>query len=357
MVYFINLIYSTLYFYFIRKIKKIDIVSCSPIIIIWSIIIGGQYNVGTDYFSYLRIFNNESYLELYFRKKEYIFYYLIRMLKFFVQNGQILFLTLGIIENILFIMIIKKLLRLKILKNKYIYIFIYLFLTYGTIFYNQMNGLRQFFNIYLFFFMILFAIEKKYVIYNFIFFIGLNMHRSLILVYPFYFIYLFLKKKITKKILILGIVAVFMINFIDIEKYITEIVSYIPRYSHYIESSFFNLSPLKEKIIKLLYIPFIIESIFLIEKIQNPLQREILKIGIISYIIKIGCLVIPITNRVGEYFTLLSLFPIYFLIIYYIKNNNRLKLVGLLGIITLIYILKIFIFAKGEYLYQFYLFN
>lgn len=357
MVYFINLIYSTVYFYFIRKIKKINIVSCIPVIITWSIIIGGQYNVGTDYFSYLQIFQNTKYLELYFWKKEYIFYYFIKFLRFFFQNGQILFLFIGIIENILFFIIIKKLLKLKVLENKYIYIFIYLYLAYGTIFYNQMNGLRQFFNIYLFFFMILFIIEKKYIIYNIIFFIGLNIHRSFILMYPFYFLYIFLKKKITKKILIIGIVIIFIINFINMEKYIAEVAIYIPRYSHYITSSYFNSISFEGKVIKLLYIPFVIESTFLIEKMKNQIQKEVLKIGIISYIIKIGCLMTTVTNRVGEYFTLLSLFPIYFLIIYYIKNNNRLKLVILLGIIMLVYILKIFIFAKGEYLYQFYLFS
>lgn len=357
MVYFLNLLYSTIYFFLIKTSKKINLITSIPIIIIWTIIIGGQYDVGTDYFSYLQIFYNKNILDVYYRKNEYIFYYLVKILSNLFKNGQILFLTIGLIENIFFIQLLKKMLRMKILEKKYIYIFIFIFLAYGTNFYNQMNVLRQYFNLYIFTLMVFLAVEKRYLMYNLFFLIGLNIHRSFILIYLFYFLYIFLKKKITKKILIIGIFIIFIINFINMEKYIAEVAIYIPRYSHYITSSYFNSISFEGKIIKLLYIPFVIESTFLIEKIKNQIQKEVLKIGIISYIIKIGCLMTTVTNRVGEYFTLLSLFPIYFLIIYYIKNNNRLKLLILLGIIMLVYMLKIFIFAKGEYLYQFYLFN
>lgn len=357
MIYFLNLLYSTIYFFLIKTSKKINLINCIPVIIVWTIIIGGQYGVGTDYFSYLQIFYNVDSLELYSRKKEYIFYYLVKILTNFFEDGQILFLTIGLIENIFFIQLLKKMLKMKILEKKYIYIFVFIFLAYGTNFYNQMNGLRQYFNIYIFVLIILLAIEKKYLLYNIYSAIALNIHRSFFLIYPFYIIYKIFRKRITKKILIISLLIVVVINFINLEKYIKILSLYIPRYSHYMDSNYFNSISIKGKILKLIYIPFIYESILLLKKVKVPMQKEFLKIGIISYIIKTACLITSVTNRVGEYFTLLGLFPIYYLIINYIQEKKKVKLLLLVFLITVIFITKVFLLATKEYAYKFYLFQ
>ena len=357
MVYFLNLLYSTIYFFLIKTSKKINLINCIPVIIVWTIIIGGQYGVGTDYFSYLQIFYNVDSLELYSRKKEYIFYYLVKILTNFFEDGQILFLTIGLIENIFFIQLLKKMLKMKILEKKYIYIFVFIFLAYGTNFYNQMNGLRQYFNIYIFVLIILLAIEKKYLLYNIYSAIALNIHRSFFLIYPFYIIYKIFRKKITENILIVGLLIAILINFIDVKKYVEMLIVHIPRYSHYIEKDYFSSVSFTGKILKIIYVPFIYESIQLLKEMTFSNQKEILKLGIISYIIKTTCLITSVTNRVGEYFTLLAIFPIYYLILFYIKNNNKIKLVILLGLIFSIFVFKVVVFAKGEYLYKSYLFQ
>ncbi len=357
MVYFFNLLYSTIYFFMIRRSKKITVLICSPIIIIWTLIIGGQYGVGTDYFSYMNIFYSNISLEFYYRRKEYIFYFLIKILKNLFKDGQVLFLTVGLLEAILFIFLIKKMLKLKILEKEYSYIFVFIFLAHGTLFYNQMNALRQYFNTYIFVLMIIVALEKKYLLYNICFYIGLNIHRSFILIYPFYVIFKILRKRITLNILIIGLFISIFINFIDVKKYVEILILYLPRYSHYAEKDYFSIISLENKITKLIYFPYIYESIFLLKKLRSSIQREMLNIGIISYIIKTTCLVTTVTNRIGEYFNILALFPVYYLIIYYIKNNNKYKLLFLVGLILGIFIFKVLIVPRGEYLYKFYLFH
>lgn len=101
MIYFINALFSVSYAYWFKKFKTFNFLIFFPIFFIWFLIIGFQYDVGTDYFNYLNIFYNKNLLELYSRKKEYIFYYAILYLKNIFSNGQILFIITSFFENLL----------------------------------------------------------------------------------------------------------------------------------------------------------------------------------------------------------------------------------------------------------------
>ena len=43
---------------------------------VFAIVLGLQFDVGTDYFSYVNIFTSERESSLYYRKNEYLFYFL-----------------------------------------------------------------------------------------------------------------------------------------------------------------------------------------------------------------------------------------------------------------------------------------
>ncbi|WP_415050672.1 EpsG family protein [Fusobacterium ulcerans] len=319
-------------------------------------IIGLQFGVGTDYFNYLRIYNNPNYLELYFRKKEYIFYFYIKFIKFFFIEGQSFFIITSFLENLIFYIYLKTLLKNKIINLKKLWIFIFLFLCFGTTFYNQTNGIRQYFNIYLLIIMSVFIINKNFLYYNIIFFIGLNIHRSFLFLYPLYFIN-FIIKKINKKTFIIFIILVLILNFLPIVKVIKEIIKFVPRYKHYVYYDYFSEITLKNKITKMIFVPFYLESAKLIDNIKNEKKALILRWGIFGFIIRIFCLKITVLNRIGEYFVLLSLFPIYFLIENYIEKNSKFKLFILFFMILGLFVTKTIIFPKGEYLYNSYLFN
>ena len=126
MIYLINLIYSSILSYLFDKTKNrffIFLMLC-----IWSFIIGGQYGVGTDYFSYLDIFSNENVLYKYFLKKEYLFYYFVNYFKF-IQNKQWLFFFIAIIENYIFYKLLIYLKKERIIENTSLFVFIFGYVT------------------------------------------------------------------------------------------------------------------------------------------------------------------------------------------------------------------------------------
>lgn len=356
MIYFINALFSVFYMYSFRKMKKFNFIIFFPVFFLWLLIIGLQYGVGTDYFNYLNIFYNENNLSLYYRTKEYIFYYYVKGLKNIFLNGQSLFIVTSLLENLLIYFFIKKLLKENIISKKKIFVFIFLFLCYGTNFYNQMNILRQYFNVYLLSFALINIYNKEIFRYIFNFLIGMNIHRSFLYLFPI-FIGKFLINKLNKKFLIFLLILSFLFNFMPVLEWMKKILIYIPRYSHYIYSDYFEEIPLINKMTKFIYIPFYFLAINLLDKIEDDKKIYILKVGILAFIFRIFCLKITVLNRVGEYFVLFSIFPLYFLLIENYKNKKYFLIFILVLIIILLFSIKVLILPRGEYLYKSCLFS
>lgn len=356
MIFLLNVIISCSYLCSIKNIKKINIMIFFPIIVLWTFILGFQYAVGTDYFNYLRIYNSELELDLYCYKKEFIFFYFIKILKIFFLNGQIFFIAVSFIENLLFYCYLKLMVVNNLINKKRIYIYIFLFLCFGTNFYNQMNGIRQYFNIYLLSISMFYIYNKNFVKYLLVFLIGMNIHRSFFLVIPLY-LFRYISKYFNQKKLKIVILLAFFINFLPVIEIIKIIISYIPRYSHYINSDYFQEIPITQKITKFIFLPYYFWSCSLINKENNLLTKFMLKIGIISYGIKLACLKLTVTNRLGEYFTLLAIYPIYLILDRFIQKKSYFNLILLIGTVFGLFIIKVIILPKGEYLYASYLFN
>ena len=70
MVYILNLIFTVGYSFFVKKIKILYFI---PILSVWIIILGGQYEVGTDYNNYLKFFYGIRDIRLFFLQKEYMY--------------------------------------------------------------------------------------------------------------------------------------------------------------------------------------------------------------------------------------------------------------------------------------------
>lgn len=355
MIYVLNLIVTVLYSYLIKSTKILNYI---PILLIWIIILGGQYEVGKDYRNYLDFFYGIRDSKLFFIQKEYLFYYFLKIMSFLFSNGQIIFVIIGGLESLIFLYFLKKCRENKILLNKKIYIFLFLYLAYGTVFYNQMNGLRQYFNIYLFSLGIIYMLNRKKIKYCLINLIAIFIHRSSYLLLPFYLIYSYFIKKNNKKyfyfiLLLVGLI----ISLIDIKNILEIIVlKYTPKFSGYFLTERIQEVSLEKKIVKYVYLPFYFCAINLIEKRKGKV-KEMIKIGVIGYSIRIAVSNISIVNRIGEYFIILSIFPIYYLIEEWLKQRKNFLLLILIGMICGIFFLKVTIFAKGEYFYRFYLFN
>lgn len=355
MTYLINVFFSYIYFFVCEKnkIKNIFIIYI-PIIFLWTLIIGGQYGVGTDYFSYLQIFNGQKNLELYKRLQEYIFYYFVYYFSDFFSEKQYLFFIISFVENILFFSFIFKLKKDNIL-NK-ISIFIFLFLVYGTVFYNQMNTIRQYFDVYILSLIFFYFYKNKKVMYIALYCVGINIHKSFryFLVLPF----LIWTSQIinSKKLLKISLIVVtLIILFFPIEDAIKKLVSYTS-YDNYIYR--IKELSLQNKITKIIFVPFYLEAINLIDRFKKEKQKLFfLKMGIICFILRILLLTVYIAHRFGEYFGIINIFPIYYLIEEYYNNKKYIKLLMLLFLMSFLFVIKIIVFPKGEYLYDSWFFN
>lgn len=85
MIYVLNLIVTVLYSYLIKSTKILNYI---PILLIWIIILGGQYEVGKDYRNYLDFFYGIRDSKLFFIQKEYLFYYFLKIMSFLFSNGR-----------------------------------------------------------------------------------------------------------------------------------------------------------------------------------------------------------------------------------------------------------------------------
>lgn len=357
MIFLINVIVSCGYLYFTRNIKKINFLYFLPIISLWTFILGFQYGVGTDYFNYLEIFNNVDRLNYYYYfKKEYIFFYFVKILRNFFENGQIFFILVSLIENILFYYYIKLMIINKIINRKRLYLYIFLFLCFGTNFYNQMNGIRQYFNIYLISICIFYIYYNNFFKYFFIYVIGANIHKSFLLFFPIY-IFKYLYKKLNSTKLQILIVLAIGFNFLPVIEILKTIIGMIPNYSYYANHWYLREIDITQKITKFIFFPYYIYSAFLIRQKKKKIEIYMLKVTILAYVIRIFCLKLTVTNRMGEYFTLLSIYPIYLVIENYIQKKKKIELVILLSLILGLFLVKVIIFPKNEYLYNSYLFH
>ena len=342
MIYLLNMILSVGYFYFIRNVRKNSFILFIPIIFLWTIISGGQYGVGSDYFSYIKIYENHQGLNRFYYNKEYLFYYFVIFFSNLIKNGQFLFFFDALLKNILFFFIIKKIIK----DMKYIYIYIYIYICFGTVFYNQMNGLRNFLAMYLFTLGQIYLIEYKYILFVLYITIGSYIHRTSLYLYPF----ILINKLKHYRFLFLLIGVVVLLNFLPTKNFFQEVgPKLIPAYAHYFYSEYYERDMKLINIFsRIIWFPFYIESIYLYKKNKN----DLIKLGVIGYSINLLTIEISILSRLAVYFSLVSIFPMYYLTIYYLKNKRNKSLIILILLILLFFITKVLIVPKGEYLYR-----
>ena len=133
----------------------------TPLWFIWLLICGGQYGVGTDYFSYYEIFKNVS-SDYYYNKSEWLFAWIIEICHDIGLSPQGLFFVFYFINFVFFFKILFR------LENKTVFLFVLLYITLSSAFNNQLNGLRQYSAIYIITYAIInFCEDRSYLKYIF----------------------------------------------------------------------------------------------------------------------------------------------------------------------------------------------
>ena len=187
MTFFLNLLYSVWcserlnYVYLHSNVPKkffSYFILLTPLWLVWLLICGGQYGVGTDYFSYYGIFEDTD-VSFFYTKLEWFFAGTVQIFRYFGMPPQGLFFIFYLINFVFFCKILYN------LDIKTSFIFVLLYICLSTIFNNQLNGLRQYTAIYIISYAVIsFQKYKSYIRYILTIAFAAGMHMSAFLFLP-----------------------------------------------------------------------------------------------------------------------------------------------------------------------------
>jgi hypothetical protein len=312
-MFFFNLVISTAYISFVGynyaryKLSQYALfLLLSPILFLWVIICGGQYNVGTDYFAYLGVFNGD--ISYYFRKGEYLFYFLVKYCNYLGLRGQSLFFIFYGIGFLFLFLFLKK------LQIKYIFIYIILYITVANVFNNQLNTLRQCIAIYIGTYGIILYLENKKIYSIALVVFASLIHTIAITFFIIYIICLFYNQKRIFYYLLLTSSFFLGIGFkLEWLGLLVNMDFLPPVYVNYIKGDRITQMRLIFLLSKYIFLPFYILSIKLVgKKYLTKIESKLFFIGFASFCLRLVFLNMAIVSRITYTFILLSIFPLYF---------------------------------------------
>lgn len=229
-----NMAYIILFFVVVTIAIPIDIIGrrhiysyiCLVLIItILSLFSGLRYGVGTDYHTYVNIFD-KIFIDQSAKDSEPLFYYLTATIRIFTDNSQVFFIVTSIIINLFIVLVLYK-------KSIYFTFSIFLYLSMGFYFVS-FNILRQYMAIAI----ALYIINNKYKISKINIIIGsiiaMGLHTTSVIIL---FLLLF-KKGIDNKryIIIFSVISLISLIF---EPILTNLLL-SGKYEVYGETNFFS---------------------------------------------------------------------------------------------------------------------
>jgi len=319
-----------------------------PAYIYW-IYLALQYNVGTDYFSYYNMIIDgiQPHIE---NNNEYLFYFILKFIQYFNLNPQFIFVITGFLNTILFFIVLKKYMKYGFKP----WLLFYLFMTITTIYFNQMNALRQFISVMIVPILVIYLYEKKYIKSLITATIGMMFHFSFII--PIFFLFLFqFVKRTNKNILLFFLVVPLILLFIFPHIFDYIVNAYFSNYQYFLLREKLHLSNF---LTKLYYIPLFLYFLYLwnFKKILRTVDITFMYTLIIIFSATYSLYLIDFTinlgGRVFQYFIFFYVFPLYYVVEYKISKKKPYQLIMIFLYILLPYLVKTLMFPIGEYDYN-----
>lgn len=366
MIYLLFLLFSCLYLSHLYKYRILSswqlYIYFLPIILFWVLLIGGQYDVGTDYFDYLRIFNGDLYY-IEENRGEFVFAALVRFCNACGIYGQGVFFIISFIWILLLINIMSY-----SVDRRFYYIFFFVFIVFPGILHNQMNGIRQYCAIYLFTIAVCCFLKKRYrFMILFVFLMSFCHLSSIFICVIFTIALLFLNNLVRNPKWLYFIVIISLIlnmslstdtisNILNHFSNISEIKTYS---TSYMNTGRITQAGLIANLTKYLYVPIIVYAIHLYTKMElNDNEKKLFVIGICGFCFKLSLISITIVYRLGQYFDILMCIPIIYMLIYFRTQRKQKIHFNITTLYLLVpYTFKVTAFAIGEYQYHSFFFH
>lgn len=353
MIYLLFLIISVTHLSVLNEFKPIHfgklLLYGVPVIILWVLLIGGQYDVGTDYFNYLEIFRSGDVSYVKENRGELLFSGIVSSLWSLGIRGQGIYLVLALIWSIILFGIMYK-----CVGSRYLYLFLFVFIVFPGMFNNQMNGIRQYFAIYILTLGICFLRDERYFLTILFFLFSIYLHRSAFFIVPIILIlYFFVSQCHNPLFLYVSIFTGIILSFLITPNIIAKFVPSGDVYFSYLDSDLVVSFSLSTKLPKYIYLPLMFDAIniFSHEKFLDERNMRFFTIGIIGYAIKLASLSVGMIHRLGLYFDILECVPLVYLLIWY-NRNNRVGYYAVIMYMLIPYAIKTLISTTGEYSYD-----
>jgi len=328
--------------------RSLTVFSIALLCLCYTLFIGLQYDVGTDYFSYLKIFSREDYTKMYV-KQEPFFGYIALFLASNHFNPQTGFLIIAAIQFFFFYLFYTK------IRPEVGWLFIFLFFTVCTIFYNMTNGIRQYTAAFIVWFAVHYAHQKHLFKYVLLVLIAAQFHRSAYLMLPFYFIF---RIKFSQFALVLMLMVSIGLSFVNFDAVLAYLIGKIfPVYLHAFNTWGAESRSLLNYITKYIYLPFYLFAFLTYNGLKGK-DRFFFNAGMIAYSFKLVSVKMQALSRFSYYFELLLLFPLYYLLLFLLKNKRMPKYERIvycaitIAVFIAILCAKIILFPVGEYDYH-----
>ena len=350
MIFFINLLYSIIICYLYGRYYKNKAISDTALFVlflhfglIWLIILGGQYYVGTDYPTYIKLFNGNN-IEYYQGKGEYLFYWVVVLCNEIGIKGQALYFIFYSVNIFILYLILKR------FKIEHGFIFILLYIAYSNVFNNQLNYLRQSLAIHLSTLAYLVYSEGKTRKSIVLLICGFLFHVStlVMLVMYLYKYFKLINHNVLRFLLILSFVGSFLITN-SIFGFLSEWLP--PSYESHLAKE--NDGSIMTAITKYIFIPLFWLSTNLVKKgVLSEFEKKLFYMGFLGFCIKLMLLRLPVINRLSDYFILISIFPIFFYLRSLFSTKKELMFTVCIVFFIMFYALKTVFMPKAEYLYN-----
>ena len=332
-----------------------QIIVWAPCFLVFFIPMALQDGVGTDYTSYIDIYNYESDRWLYEDKKEYLFLWVVSLVKVF-NNPQSIFVLFSFVISIFFFF------SLHILRREYEFkpwLLFFIYFTSTGIYNTSFNTLRQSVIVAILPLLIHLFIKNKHLLFLLLVVLLSFLHKSALFYLIFYpLLFTPNNKKLYLFLFILSTI-VYAINFKSIVSGIMQIPIFsnlFGNYAYYVDSAFFDGGSILSVLTKLYYIPLFILFwlLYIKDNNENKFFDFSIKIWSITCFMIIQIIYIGLFYRFWNMFVFLYVFPIYYVIDYFIKKKNPVAVITIFIYLILPYIAKVLFFPESEYLYSFY---
>lgn len=344
---FFTIQYSCEWAYLQKRSITIYMLFFGLLVLPWILVCGGQYETGTDYKTYITLFRTGD-VDLYFNKGEFFFAYIVDFWHGWKLPPQGLYFVFYTICFFFLGLICHK------INNRYLYLFLILYFTVSSVFFNQLNLLRQSIAVYIVTYGALNYLTNRNIILLLLLIIVASLfHASswVILIVPFVAM---LKLSSTSLRIISVVVLLLLICGHPIISIVLDaLMHYIPPiYRGYLTSSFNSDVSFVRLIPKLVFFPLYFCSLQLLDKNPSAYQKSLFIVGFIAYLFRLISLTNVILDRLGYIFILLSVFPLFLYWEYLSRMNKKFILVSNVLICISVFLIKTLFFASNEYVYH-----